>query len=301
MIDLSIIIVTFNHEKEIANCLTTLATAISSFQTEIFIIDNHSTDQTVAIAKDSLSNINKKHQWSIICNKSNKGFTRAVNQGLEQIRGEYVLILNPDTELPENIFGPLIEIFNNNREVGIVSPQFRNPDGTVQPSCRRFPRHRDVIYNALGLNLLFKKNKEFNYWKMGDFDHQSRRAVEQPQGAFLLVRREAMEQVGLLDEQFPMFFSDVDWCQRFMQHGWKILFVPGVQIVHYQGTSIFKHRLKMIWSSHRSFYHYFSKYYRGAGWQILNLITGEILIGIAILRSIFYLLTSKNIEDYQAE
>jgi len=298
LIDLSIIIVTFNHEKEIANCLTTLATAISSFQTEVFIIDNHSSDQTVSIATKLLSNLDNKHHWSIICNEANKGFTRAVNQGLAQSRGEYVLILNPDTKLPANLFELLLEIFHENNEVGIVSPQFRHPDGTIQPSCRRFPRHRDVIYHASGLSWLFKKSKEFNHWKMGDFDHQSQREVDQPQGAFLLVRREAIEQVGLLDEQFPMFFSDVDWCRRFIEKGRKILFVPGVQIIHHQGTSIFKHRLKMIWSSHRSFYYYFSKYYRGTGWQILNLITAEILIMLAILRSIFYLVTSKNVKDY---
>jgi len=296
--DISIIIVTYNHEHEITRCLTTLRSAITSFQTEIFIIDNHSIDQTVFIAKKLLSNLENKHCWSIICNEVNKGFTRAVNQGLAQSRGEYVLILNPDTELPVNVFRPLIEEFHNNNEVGIVSPQFSNHDGTIQPSCRRFPRHRDVIYNAIGFNLLFSQSNEFNYWKMDDFDHQTQKEVEQPQGAFLLVRREAIGQVGLLDEQFPMFFSDVDWCRRFIQKGWKILFVPGVQIIHHKGTSIYKNRLKMIWSSHRSFYHYFKKYYRGVGWQILNLTTGEILIGVAILRSTFYLLTSKNMKDY---
>jgi len=296
--DISIIIVTFNHEQEITKCFTTLRSAIISFQTEIFIIDNHSTDQTVSVSKKLLSNFKKKHHWSIICNEANIGFTRAVNQGLAQSRGEFVLILNPDTELPANIFRPLIGIFHKNKEVGIVSPQFRNSDGTIQPSCRRFPRHRDVIYNATGLNCLFKKNSELNYWKMCDFDHQTQREVEQPQGAFLLARRKAIEQVGLLDEQFPMFFSDVDWCQRFNKKGWKILFVPGVQIIHYKGTSIYKNRLKMIWSSHRSFYKYFQKYYNGTGWKILNTITGEILIALALVRSIFYLVNSKNLKDY---
>jgi len=296
--NISIIIVTFNHEQEITKCLTTFRSAITSFQTELFIIDNHSTDRTVSVSKKLLSNLEKKHHWSIICNETNKGFTSAVNQGVVRSRGKYVLILNPDTELPANLFKPLIEIFNKNNEVGIVSPQFRNPDGSIQPSCRRFPRHRDVIYNAIGLNWLFKESKKFNYWKMGEFDHQAQREVEQPQGAFLLARREAIEQVGLLDEQFPMFFSDVDWCQRFNKKGWKILFVPGVQIVHHKGTSIYKNRLKMIWSSHRSFYYYFQKYYRGTCWSFINHITGELLILLAILRSVIYLLNSKNIKDY---
>jgi GT2 family glycosyltransferase len=298
LIDLSIIIVTYNHEQEITKCLQTLDVAISFFQTEIFLIDNHSSDQTVSVARKLLSNMNRKHHWAIICNETNKGFTKAVNQGLARSGGKYVLILNPDTELPANLLKPLIEIFHQNKEVGIISPQFRNPDGTIQPSCRRFPRHRDAIYNAVGLSWLFKKSKKFNYWKMGDFDHQTQEEVEQPQGAFLLARRKAIEQVGLLDEQFPMFFSDVDWCRRFIEKGWKILFVPSVQIIHHKGTSIYKNRLNMIWSSHRSFYDYFQKYYCGIGWKILNIITGEILIALALVRSIFYQLNSKNLKDY---
>ena len=298
MIDLSITIVTYNHQDEISCCLQTLIGAIPSFQTEIFLIDNDSADQTVCIVKKLLSTSSKKHRWSIICNETNKGFTRAVNQGLAQSHGKYVLILNPDTEVPVDGFQSLIEIFHKNKEAGIVSPQFRNPNGSIQPSCRRFPRHRDVIYSAIGLSWLFSKSKEINYWKMGDFDHQSQREVEQPQGAFLLARREAIEQVGFWDEQFPMFFSDVDWCRRFIQQGWKILFVPSVQIIHLKGTSIYKNRLKMIWSSHRSFYHYFKKYNQGFWRQLINLIIGEILIGVAILRSIFYLLKSKNIKDF---
>jgi GT2 family glycosyltransferase len=117
----------------------------------------------------------------------------------------------------------------------------------------------------------------------------------------LLARCEAVAQVGLLDEQFPMFFSDVDWCRRFIEKGWKILFVPGVQIIHHKGTSIYKNRVKMIWSSHRSFYHYFKKYYRGAFWGIINLITGIALILLATLRTIFYLVNSKNNQDYQRQ
>jgi hypothetical protein len=295
--DLSIIIVTYNHESEIKNCLLTLKNAIASFHAEIFIVDNHSTDTTVAVIKNLQANFDKKHDWSIIGNETNIGFTKAVNQGLAGSQGKFVLLLNPDTELPVGIFQPLIQIFERNNDVGIVSPQFHNPDGTIQQSCRRFPRHRDVIYNALGLNCLFCNSKEFNYWKMGDFDHQTKKEVEQPQGAFLLARREAVVQVGFLDERFPMFFSDVDWCRRFIEKGWKILFIPGVQIIHHKGTSIYKNRLKMIWSSHRSFYHYFTKYYRGAFWSLINFITGIVLILLATLRSIFYLMNSKNYKD----
>ncbi|MCI0495494.1 glycosyltransferase family 2 protein [candidate division KSB1 bacterium] len=293
MPDLSIIIVTYNHESEIKNCLLTLKNAIAQFNAEIIIIDNNSTDETISIFQSLLRDFDKKYYRLMIFNQTNIGFTKAVNQGLARSQEEFVLLLNPDTEIPSDIFQSLIQIFENNSDVGIVSPQFRNPDGTIQPSCRRFPRHRDVIYNAIGLNVLFNSSKEFNYWKMGDFDHQTQKEVEQPQGAFLLARREAVEDVGFLDEQFPMFFSDVDWCRRFIEKGWKILFVPGVQIMHHKGTSIYKNRVKMIWSSHWSFCRYFWKYYRGLSWSPINLITGVVLIFLALIRSIFHLVKSK--------
>lgn len=292
MIKLSIIIVTYNHQHEIEQCLGSLNRALIHFRAEVFLIDNHSADHTVVVAQKLLSDFDEKHRCWMICNDSNRGFTQAVNQGLAQSQADYVLILNPDTVLPPNIFSVLLQTMEDDSRIGIVAPQFRNPDGTIQPSCRRFPRRRDVIYHALGLQWLFNNSREFNSWKMGDFDHQSQREVDQPQGAFLLARKTAIDQVGLLDERFPMFFSDVDWCRRFIDHGWKILFVPSVQIMHFKGTSIYRNRLKMIWSSHRSFYDYFQKYQPGSLQAILNLMIGEILIGLALVRSIFYLLSS---------
>lgn len=298
MVDFSIIIVAFNNQYEIESCLESLGHALAGFRAEICLIDNCSADETVPISKKLLLQFDERYHWSMICNETNMGFTKAVNQGLRQAQGDFVLLLNPDTELPADLFQPLIEIFQADPQVGMVAPQLLNPDGSIQPSCRRFPRRRDVIYHALGLHWFFKRSREFNSWKMGDFDHQSQREVDQPQGAFLLARRQAVDQVGLLDERFPMFFSDVDWCRRFIDHGWKILFVPSVQIVHHKGTSIYRNRLKMIWSSHRSFYHYFQKYQRGLFQGFLNLMIGEILIGLALVRSIFYLLSSNDLKDF---
>ena len=106
--DLSIIIVTYNHESEIKRCLLTLKNALASLHAEIFIIDNHSSDATISVIKHIQTNFDEQHNWSIICNDTNIGFTKAVNQGLAQIQGTYVLILNPDTELPQNIFQPFV-------------------------------------------------------------------------------------------------------------------------------------------------------------------------------------------------
>lgn len=292
-IDLSIIIVTYNHEDEIQKCLSTLKNILESLRTEIFVVDNASADSTVLQAKEIFKKFDQDHSWFILTNSKNEGFTRGVNQGLERCTGNYILLLNPDIEFPMPIFRKLISVLERDDEIGIVSPRFRNPDGTIQPSCRRLPRRRDVFYNALGLSLLFPASNEFNYWKMDGFDHKKKRDVEQPQGAFLLTHRKALEQVGFLDESFPMFFSDVDWCRRFLSSHWKIVFVPDVHIIHYKGTSIYRNRLKMIWTSHRSFYDYFKKYTFSFKELPGTWLTGGLLYILAVIRSIFFLIQSK--------
>ncbi len=282
---LSVIIVTFNHADEIGQCLQSLKASPVRTDMEILLIDNNSSDKTVDVASSFASEFEK---FELIQNNENVGFTRAVNQGLQLAKGDFVLLLNPDTIIPKETLPRLISQLENSPKIGAISPQFRNPDGSIQPSCRRFPRRRDVIYNALGLSLIFPQSREFNYWKMGDFDHQQTREVEQPQGAFLLIRNEVISQIGFLDEQFPMFFSDVDLCRRILGTGWKILFYPEAHIIHAKGTSVLRHRVKMIKTSHLSFYHYFQKYYHGKINRVLNYVVGIFLIFLMIIRIIFH-------------
>jgi len=292
LIDLSIITVTYNHQHEIVKNLQALLRALSLYQAHFIIIDNASTDSTVSRIQSMQSALAAQHLFTLIKNKTNVGFTKAVNQGLAQCCSQYILILNPDTQLFPATLPPLIKFLELHQACGIVSPQFLNLDGSIQASCRRFPRHRDLLFLAVGLDKLFSQSKIFNHWKMGDFDFRSLQKVDQPQGAFLLTHRTAVKQVGMWDEKFPMFFSDVDWCRRFIAKGWEIFFLPDVQIVHDKGTSIHRNRLQMIWSSHRSFYDYFKKYYPGKIWQFINLLTAGLLILMAILRSLFLVLTT---------
>ncbi|RMF58121.1 MAG: glycosyltransferase family 2 protein, partial [Calditrichaeota bacterium] len=209
------------------------------------------------------------------------GFTRALNQGLARSRGEYILVLNPDTVLQPGCLTVLLGVLAERERVGVVAPQLLNPDGTVQPSCRRFPRYRDVLFEASGLSRAFSGSRVFNGWKMGDFDHTTGRGVDQPQGACLLFHRSVLTKVGLWDEGFPMFFSDVDWCRRVKHQGYEIWFEPTARVVHLQGRSIFQHRPRMIWSSHCSFYRYFKKY---DGISPANVLVGAVLFFSAIVR-----------------
>src|SRR5262249_53422120 len=162
--------------------------------------------------------------------------------------------LNPDTEVQPEAIRYLLDFLADHPKVGIVAPKLLNSDGTVQRSCRQFPTFLGMLYELLGLSRLFPDNPRFREYKMLDWDHDDERQVDQPEGACLLLRREVIEQVGLLDEGFFMLFEEVDWCYRIKQAGWEIWFTPGAQVVHHYGQSIKQVKTRMILSSHRGLY-----------------------------------------------
>ncbi len=288
---ISVVIVTYQNAAEIDGCLMSLHYASSS-ALQILMADNASTDGTPERLHNLVSKLSVPHrEFDLALHASNLGFTRALNLLLQRATGDFTLFLNPDTSgWQRGGLDQLVARLLASPEVGVVAPQLLNDDGTVQPSCRRFPTHRDLFFELTGLSVWFPHSSFFNGWKMGDFDHATARNVDQPQGACLLARREVIEQVGLWDERFPMFFSDVDWCRRVWQAGWRIGFVPEVKIVHHQGVSVHQRRPAMIWTSHRSFFDYLCKYHRDWRRGALNVLSGGALLIAAICRIVAHCL-----------
>ncbi|MBN1560722.1 glycosyltransferase family 2 protein [candidate division KSB1 bacterium] len=261
--DISVVIVTYNNRDIIPRCLATLSNAMATYSSQLCIIDNHSSDGTARFLQDALS-------WTglyftvvdRIYNEKNLGFTKGVNQGLRRCLGRTILLLNPDIIFRDNPFDRLFDELQQDERLGVVSPQLRFFNDEVQPSCRRFPKKADVFCEFLGLSRLFSKSAFFNGWRMPDFNHRVSCDVPQPQGAFLLMRRDVLRTVGLLDESLPMFFSDVDWCYRVRAHGWRIRFIADVFVYHRRGASVRQEKARMIISSHQSFIAFFQKYDR---------------------------------------
>lgn len=289
---IAIIIVTYESGRHIRACLSSLPQAAPQQQLHLIVIDNASRDNTqeeICAAMQAM-----RHPRIIglgITNADNYGFTAAVNQGLARIPEDAaVLFLNPDTILPPGSLSVLMQSFWGDEKIGVVAPQLRfpanaaTPRETIQPSCRRFPTYRDLLFEFIGLAQLFPQSAFFNRWKMGEFEHRTSREVEQPQGACLLARPEVIRQVGMWDERFPLFFSDVDWCRRVRQAGWKIYFNAEVFIYHAQGASVKQVRPRAIWSSHVSFWRYFRKW--RATWrdEILSVLIAPPLFIAALLR-----------------
>lgn len=292
---IAVIIVTFQNVSEIGECLQSLSEADPERRMEVILIDNASTDGTREMIQTTIKTLpSSRFSIELILNEANLGFTRAVNQGLAYYfaqpdhKNTPVLFLNPDTILPPDSLAVLLKNLYAFPETGVIAPQLIHRDGEIQLSCRRFPTHWDLFCELSGLSRLFPHSAILNHWKMGGFDHRHAMEVDQPQGACLLAKAEAMQQAGRWDEQFPIFFSDVDWCRRVWGNGWKIRFEPSVQIIHVQGVSVQQVRAAAIWSSHVSFWRYLRKHENGCWKFFLNLLFGPLLMIAAMLRMVPY-------------
>jgi GT2 family glycosyltransferase len=270
---LSIIIVSWNTSALLDACLCALLAELKATygedfaaRVEVFVVDNDSAD-------DSALMVSSKHQWAIlIANKENLGFAKANNQAFALAKGEYVLMLNPDTEVKPGALATLIDFFAAHPRAAVVAPQLLNTDGSVQASCRQFPTFIGMLYELIGLSRMFPVNsargQKFREYKMLDWNHDDERQVDQPEGACLMIKKTILEQVGMLDEGFFMLFEEVDWCYRVKKAGWEIWFTPRAQVVHHYGQSIKQVKVRMILSSHRGLYRFWHKHYRGNRWWL---------------------------------
>ncbi len=287
---LSVVIVTYNNENHIITCLSSLPW--KHLPTEVLWIDNGSKDRTRKMVEEFC---HQSPECTIkkLCNPSNRGFACGVNQGLVYSKGDFILLLGPDTRVLPGSTEAMIDFLKTHPEVGLVAPQLIDSENRILPSCRRFPTYRDLFCELSGLLKLFP-NRFPSQWKMNDFNHLTQREVDQPEATCLLTHRKALRDVGSMDERFFMFFNDVDWCRRFWSRGWKVVFYPQARIQHTKGASVFPHRLPMIWRSHQGFYRYFEKYAVFVWQRALNQILKILLILAATFRSLPFFLGLKN-------
>jgi len=259
---LSIVTVSWNTKELLRRCLTTLQAELVGLDAEVFLIDNNSADGSAEMVAN-------EHPWvRLIANADNRGFAAANNQAFALAAGDYVLLLNPDTEVQPGSISTLLNFLDTHPQAGIVAPQLLNTDGSIQRSCREFPTFAGMLYELIGLSRIFPKCDEFRRYKMLDWNHDDERQVDQPEGACLLVRREILQQVGTLDEGFFMLFEEVDWCYRIKQQGWQIWFTPDARVIHHYGQSIKQVKAKMILSSHRGLHRFWQKHYRNGRWYL---------------------------------
>lgn len=276
---ISVVIISFNGIEFIDECLSTTFESLKGIDSEVIVVDNASTDGTIGLIKS------RYPQAELIQNHTNLGFARAVNQGLDVAQGRFIFLLNQDTRTINGAIPRLAERMARDERIGTIGPRFVGFDGKLQKSARAFPRYRDLFFEFTGLAYLFPESRVFSRWKMDWFDHLTEKEVDQPMGAALMIRREAIDNVGGFDESFGIFFNDVDFCRRVKESGFVNLYFPEAIVAHYVGGSTRLRKAKMIIESHRSMYKYFKKYNRSLLSQPSLYLWGGVLFATAYIRA----------------
>ena len=256
--DLSIVVVNFNSGKLLRRCLDSAYQNLKGLSFEIIVVDNGSIDGSPRMVTQEFP------QVRLICNKTNAGFARAVNQGIRASRGRYVLIVNPDVVFLNKGFKELIRYMDSNPRVGIAGPKVYDDETkrSVQLSCRRFPSPMNYLFSRYSLlTRLFPNNPFSRRFLLTDWSHDAIREVDWVSGCCMLVRRELLEKLGLFDEGYPLFFEDVDLCFRARNAGWKVVYFPGAEIAHFVGSVRAQMPFRNVIKRHQGLWRFYKKFY----------------------------------------
>jgi GT2 family glycosyltransferase len=286
--DLSIIIVNWNNRKYLRDCLASIFENTKVISFEVIVVDNHSWDGSAEMVKDQFPNTR------LIANDVNTFFARGNNMGWQIACGDHVAFLNPDTIVHRDVFEKSIRYLRNHADVGAVSCKFRNPDGSFQREYyRRFPRLSTVFFcfTLLGIlidKILLKGKYESIYYYL-DKDFNDIERIDQAGATFLVMRRDVIERIGVFDEDFPMFFNDVDLCKRIWRSGLEIHLLNEIAITHYGGKGIKQFGFAAKWYFVLGCYRYFRKHH-GIGPArlviVLLFINLPAVLAVAVVRII---------------
>jgi GT2 family glycosyltransferase len=270
--DLTIVIVNWNTRQLLLDCLASLPAATIGVTSETIVVDNGSTDDSVAAVREHFPDVR------LIVNTANKGFAAANNQAIRASDGRYVLLLNSDTIARPLALARLVPFLDRHEDVGVVGPRLLNRDGSLQPSWAMFPRlWTELVGRKLRLRRPYRT-----------IDGSRAYATDWIDGACMAVRREMLDSVGLLDESYFMYTEEVDWCYRIRRAGWQICYYPDAEVVHFGGQSSKRAATRMKAELYLSKLRFFGKHYGrtkaiafGLGLQAIFL--GKAIIGGALL------------------
>jgi len=235
--DLSIIIINYKTPTHLRQCIKSIQKNEPKLDYEIIVVDNNSQDGTAEMIEDDFIydyKNRKTDKVDIIANKKNLGFPTAANQGIKKSKGKHILLLNPDITVLENTLEKMITYMNQHKDIAVLAPKLINPNGSIQHSCfSKFTSPQLVIYRRTLFGKLRRGKKLVDSFTMESWDHSKERDVAWILGSCMLVSKDAIEKVGLMDERFFMYMEDVDWCRRFWNAGYRVHYYPNTQMVHY--------------------------------------------------------------------
>ncbi len=229
---LSVIIVNYNVKHFLEQCLLSVFSAGKGIVMEVLVVDNNSVDGSVAMLAEKFPEV------KVIANSDNRGFSKANNQAIVESTGDYALLLNPDTVVEEDTFRLTIEYLDTNADVGGLGVKMLDGNGRFLPESKRgLPTPSVAFYKIFGFSKIFPKSKVFGRYHLGYLDQDSIHEVEILSGAFMLLRRKTLDEIGLLDEDFFMYGEDIDLSYRIIKGGYKNVYFPHTRIIHYKGES----------------------------------------------------------------
>lgn len=264
MVDLSVIIVSYNTCRLLRECLQSVYVHSGPIDFEVYVVDNNSQDGSADMVAEAFP------QVKLIRNLNNRGFAAANNQALEVADGRYLMLLNSDTLVRPGAFEQLVAFMDAHRQAGYCGPKLLNGDGSHQPSARRFPTPLTSAYAMLGMD----RRRPNSRHTLNDPVHLDTRAPVQADwlsGACLVVRREAMQQVGLMDDGYFLYFEENDWCLRMYGKGWQGWYIPNAEVIHLGGQSVGQDKKNAPFSGDHPFYwvqsrrQYMRKHYGTSG------------------------------------
>ncbi|MEI6288092.1 MAG: glycosyltransferase family 2 protein [bacterium] len=225
--EISIIINNYQTKGLLKQCLRGIFTFPPSVEFEVIVVDNNSNDGTVEMVRENFP------QVKLIASLENLGHHRGNNLGIKSSNGKYILILNTDIAIVDNAIDKLYQFMQGHEQVALVGPRLRNPDNSIQLSCMRFPAPWVPLYRRTFLGNFSFAKKKLDQYLMTDFNHETTREVDWILGACEMVRRSAIDKVGLMDEYLFLYFGDVAWCKKFHDNGYGVYYFAGADIVHY--------------------------------------------------------------------
>ena len=244
---LSVIIVNYNVICELEHCLGSVQKALQTIDSEVFVIDNNSSDNSCEIVR-------QKFPWvTLIANNENVGFAKANNQAIRKANGEYILLLNPDTIVEQDSFTKMLEFMDTHSNAGGLGVKMLDGDGKFLPESKRgIPTPFTAFCKLFGLASLFPNSNTFNHYYLGSIPDDTTAEIEILAGACMLIRKSVLDAIGLLDERYFLYGEDIDISYRILQAGYKNYYFPETHITHYKGRSTRKTKRRSLIAFYQS-------------------------------------------------
>ena len=275
---LSIIIVSYNVKHFLEQCLYSVDAACSGIDTEIFVVDNASVDGSAKMVKEKFPEV------KCIANQDNAGFAKANNQAIRQSTGEYILLLNPDTIVETDTFVKILDFMDTHADAGGLGVKMVDGTGKFLPESKRgLPTPAVAFCKVFGLSHLFPKSKTFNKYHLGYLDRDKTHKVEILAGAFMLIRKSVLDEIGLLDEAFFMYGEDIDLSYRIIKAGYQNYYFPDARIIHYKGESTKKGSLNYVFVFYNAMIIFAQKHYTKKNARLFSMLINMAIYFRALL------------------